>query len=151
MAAIRGYAPRTSLRQRVRLLLLYMTIKIDSTSHNTGLHFWFSSAGWESNPLHETMPFFIYLIYISGNWSTMSGSNRLIHLGRVTHSRYANGALKIWHGRWVTLPHWAVLETAALLVCHVHIINWWSSRELNPKFNVRNVVWYSVSPPDRKW
>jgi len=24
MAAIRGYAPRTSLRQRVRLLLLYM-------------------------------------------------------------------------------------------------------------------------------
>jgi len=26
-----------------------------------------------------------------------------------------------WHGRWVTLPHWAVLETAAFLVCHVHI------------------------------
>ena len=31
-----------------------------------------------------------------------------------------------WHGRWVTLPHWAVLETAAFLVCHVHIVRvWW--------------------------
>ena len=27
----------------------------------------------------------------------------------------------MWHGGWVTLPHGAGLESAALLVCHRHI------------------------------
>ena len=39
--------------------------------------------------------------------------------------RWATLELK-WHGRWVTLPHFTVLETVAFLVCHVHIMRvWW--------------------------
>ena len=37
----------------------------------------------------------------------MSGSNRLIHLGRVTHSRYANGAfVKLASAERIELSHW---------------------------------------------
>lgn len=61
MAAIRGYAPRTSLRQRVRLLLLYMA-KIgflEGFHEKCVLH----SLGFEPKPPVLT-PAFFQLNYI---------------------------------------------------------------------------------------
>lgn len=50
----------------------------------------------------------------------------LSHPNRLVHWRWALLAVLWFHfrrGEWVTLPHLAGLESAALLVCHLRIRN----------------------------
>jgi len=107
MAAIRGYAPRTSLRQRVRLLLLYMA-KIGA-SGGYCLH---------TNILIKSqMPVYCSFTCIKKLYLLLSTNYN--HL--TTLYPPVNNVLKKWPGRLVTLQHLVLFRDTLIYFSYYRI------------------------------